>query len=38
MRNLLHFLQQLLLTLLLVVLAGLLLAGIYFGWQGHTLY
>lgn len=32
------FFKQLLLTLLLVVLAGLLLAGVYFGWQGHKLY
>ena len=38
MRSLLHFCKQLLLTLLLVVLAGLLLAGVYFGWQGHKLY
>ncbi len=38
MRSLLHFFKQLILTLLLVLLAGALIVGVWFGWQGHALY
>lgn len=38
MRSVLHFFKQLLMTLLLVALIGLVVFGIYFGWQGHSLY
>lgn len=38
MRNLTRFFRQLLMTLLLVALLGLVLFAIYFSWQGHALY
>ena len=38
MRSALRFLKQLVVTLLLIVLLGLILFGIWFGWQGHRLY
>lgn len=38
MRKLLRFFRQTLVTVLLIVLAALLAAGVYFGWQGHALY
>ncbi len=38
MRSVLHFFKQLLVTVLLIGLIGLVVFGVYFGWQGHKLY